>query len=107
MEQRYGPAGADFIQVHHIVPPGAIGADYTLDPVSDLVPMCPSCHAMAHRGAPDPYSPAELRQMLAAAGGPRAAGNPISGSIATAEQLTAQADAALLRGSAAEIPDAQ
>ena len=105
MEQIYGPAGAQFIQVHHIVPPSAITPDYVMDPVADLVPLCPNCHAMAHRGAPDPYTPAELRQMLASAAGPLPVRNSISGTVPTAEQLNAQADAARIRGTAAEGRD--
>ncbi|MET4061940.1 5-methylcytosine-specific restriction protein A [Arthrobacter sp. UYP6] len=97
MQQIYGPAGAEYIQVHHIVPPAAIGPDYVLDPVSDLLPMCPNCHAMSHRGAPDPYTPAELRQMLASSAGPRRAPNPLPGAVATPDQLSALADAERLR----------
>ncbi|MBP3045104.1 HNH endonuclease [Arthrobacter jiangjiafuii] len=97
MEQIYGPAGAAFIQVHHIVPPAAIGPDYTLDPVADLVPLCPNCHAMAHRGAPDAFTPAELRRMLAEAAGPLPSANSISGSVFTAEEAGAHDDAARLK----------
>lgn len=97
MEQMYGPAGAAFVQVHHIVPPAAISPDYMLDPVADLIPLCPNCHAIAHRGAPDPYTPGELRRMLAAAAGPSPGSHPLNGSVPTARELDAQADAARLR----------
>ena len=97
MEQVYGPAGAAFVQVHHIVPLSSISPDYTLDPVADLVPLCPNCHAVAHLGVPDPYTPGELRRMLAAAAGPVAPANPLAGSVPTNEELEAQADAARLR----------
>ena len=107
MEHMYGPAGAAFVQVHHVVPPSALGPGYTLDPVSDLVPMCPNCHAMAHRGVPAPYTPAELRQMLAGGSGPRPARNPLPGTVSTPEQLTAQADADRLRGAPRNVRDTQ
>jgi 5-methylcytosine-specific restriction protein A len=97
MEQIYGPAGAAFVQVHHIVPPASLSPGYVLDPVADLVPLCPNCHAMAHRGVPDPYTPGELRRMLDAAAGPVPGQNPISGSVPTARELDAQADAERLR----------
>ena len=107
MEQMYGPAGASFIQVHHIVPPSAMSPDYVLDPVSDLVPMCPNCHAMAHRGSPDAYTPAEVRRMLASAAGPRPVRTSIPGTIPSPEQLNAQEDAARLRDTSLPPRDTQ
>lgn len=49
-EKSYGEIGRGFIHVHHIVPISTIGEEYQLDPVKDLVPVCPNCHAMLHRG---------------------------------------------------------
>ena len=46
----YGELGKGFIHVHHIVPISMIGKEYKLDPIKDLVPVCPNCHAMLHRG---------------------------------------------------------
>lgn len=50
-EKMYGELGRGFIHVHHIVPISTIGQEYKLDPVKDLVPVCPNCHAMLHHGA--------------------------------------------------------
>jgi 5-methylcytosine-specific restriction enzyme A len=50
-ESRYGEIGAGFIHVHHVVPLASIGEQYEVDPVKDLVPVCPNCHAMLHLGA--------------------------------------------------------
>lgn len=50
-EETYGQLGHGFIHVHHIVPIATIGKEYKLDPVNDLVPVCPNCHAMLHHGA--------------------------------------------------------
>ena len=61
----FGPAGADMMQAHHIVPPRLVDEVYELDPATDLVPLCPNCHAVAHASSPDPYTPAELRHLLA------------------------------------------
>jgi 5-methylcytosine-specific restriction protein A len=44
-EQFYGPLGRRYIHVHHIVPLSEIRKKYKLDPVRDLVPICPNCHA--------------------------------------------------------------
>ncbi|HMO13514.1 MAG TPA: HNH endonuclease, partial [Pirellulaceae bacterium] len=48
----YGPNGKDFIHVHHIVAVSEIGEDYVVDPINDLRPVCPNCHAMIHRSMP-------------------------------------------------------
>lgn len=48
----YGDRGLNFIHVHHIVPLSSIGKSYSVDPVSDLRPLCPNCHAMIHRTNP-------------------------------------------------------
>ena len=47
--ERYGDLGEGFIHVHHIVPLSSIGQEYVVDPVKDLIPVCPNCHAMLHR----------------------------------------------------------
>lgn len=45
----YGDWGKDYIHVHHIVPMSEIHQEYTLDPIKDLIPVCPNCHYMIHR----------------------------------------------------------
>ena len=49
-EKMYGELGKGFIHVHHIVPISTIGEEYKIDPVKDMLPVCPNCHAMLHRG---------------------------------------------------------
>lgn len=61
-EKAYGPIGAGFIHVHHVVPISEIRATYVVDPVNDLNPVCPNCHAMLHRINP-PYSLEALRNL--------------------------------------------
>lgn len=60
---RYGELGEGFIHVHHLVPIATIKETYRLNPIADLEPVCPNCHAMLHKQKP-PYSPQELRQLL-------------------------------------------
>jgi 5-methylcytosine-specific restriction protein A len=88
-EAAYGGVGKDYIQVHHIVPAAEQGADYQLDPLTDLVPLCANCHAMAHQRTPVPYSPAELRRLMAAP-------PHVAGSVLSPEEESAQRDAARL-----------
>ena len=59
----YGDIADDFIHVHHLKPLSEIGADYKVNPIDDLRPLCPNCHAVVHRRTP-PYSPEELRLLL-------------------------------------------
>ena len=62
-EQTYGEIGQGFIHVHHLVPISNIGKAYRLNPLTDLVPVCPNCHNMLHRKEP-PYTVEELQHCL-------------------------------------------
>ena len=59
----YGDVAEGFIHVHLLRPLSEIGGAYTLDPVADLRPVCPNCHAVLHRRTP-PYSIDEVRAIL-------------------------------------------
>jgi 5-methylcytosine-specific restriction protein A len=63
LHQRYGSLASGIIEVHHVVPVSQLGSDYVLDPRVDLVPLCPNCHAVAHRRNP-PFTVDELRNMI-------------------------------------------
>ncbi|HXB67290.1 MAG TPA: HNH endonuclease [Candidatus Acidoferrales bacterium] len=58
---RYGETMKDLIHVHHLVPLSAIGVTYRIDPINDLRPVCPNCHAVIHRGE----SPLTIEQACA------------------------------------------
>lgn len=62
-ESTYGDIGKGFIHVHHITPLASIGDSYELDPINDLVPVCPNCHAMLHKKDP-PYLVVELKASI-------------------------------------------
>jgi 5-methylcytosine-specific restriction protein A len=49
--QEYGDIGKGFIQVHHLIPISEIKECYEVDPIKDLRPVCPNCHAMLHRNS--------------------------------------------------------
>ena len=59
----YGPLMAGFIHVHHLKPLSTVGPAYRVDPIADLRPICPNCHAVIHRQDP-PLSLAEVRAMM-------------------------------------------
>lgn len=45
----FGELGQGFIHVHHLKPISTIGESYDVNPIQDLRPVCPNCHAMLHR----------------------------------------------------------
>lgn len=49
-EKYYGVLGANYIHVHHLIPLNEIKQEYSVNPTTDLIPVCPNCHAMIHRG---------------------------------------------------------
>lgn len=46
----YGPLAEGFIHVHHLIPLSQVGGAYVVDPVADMRPVCPNCHAVIHLG---------------------------------------------------------
>ena len=58
----YGPVGEGYIHVHHVIPLSAIGGEYEVDPIRDLIPVCPNCHAIIHKRMPC-YSIVEMKAM--------------------------------------------
>jgi len=59
----FGPIGAEFIHVHHLKELSSVGKEYEIDPIKDLRPVCPNCHAMLHKGKPA-YSISELQKAI-------------------------------------------
>ncbi len=63
-EQIYGALGRGYIHVHHVVPLAEIRREYVVNPQTDLVPICPNCHAMVHSTRPA-LSVADLSKQMA------------------------------------------
>jgi len=59
----YGEIGINFIHVHHITPISELKEQYVIDPVNDLIPVCPNCNAMLHKRNP-PYTVKELQEIM-------------------------------------------
>lgn len=63
-EANYGSIGSGFTHVHHLHPLSLRSKSDCTDPVQDLRPVCPNCHAMLHRSSP-PFSIEELKELMA------------------------------------------
>lgn len=61
--ETFGPLGEGFTHVHHLRPISTAKEQHVVDPVADMRPVCPNCHAMLHRTQP-PISIEALRHHL-------------------------------------------
>jgi len=61
--EMYGKVGDGLIHIHHLTPLSDIGQEYEVDPIRDLRPVCPNCHAVIHSRKP-PYSIQEVKDFL-------------------------------------------
>lgn len=59
----YGKMAQGFIHVHHLKSLSANGTQHEIDPIQDLRPVCPNCHAVLHMQMP-PFSIAEVPMVL-------------------------------------------
>ncbi|WP_170982695.1 HNH endonuclease [Dyadobacter frigoris] len=60
----YGEIGKDFIHVHHLTTLADNGGkSYNVNPINDLRPVCPNCHAMLHTSNP-PLTIDVLKEIL-------------------------------------------
>jgi predicted HNH restriction endonuclease len=55
--------GAEFIHVHHLKEISKIKKEYIVNPVKDLLPLCPNCHAMVHKRKPALH-PDQLKKIM-------------------------------------------
>jgi len=62
-KEAYGPEADGMIHVHHLRPLAEVGAEYEIDPIADLRPVCPNCHLVLHSRNPV-YSIDEVRQLM-------------------------------------------
>ena len=64
--EKYGDFANGYIHVHHKVPvaQAARGGQYQLDPDTDLVPVCPNCHAMLHQHGDNPCTVETLQSEM-------------------------------------------
>jgi putative restriction endonuclease len=65
LSEIYGEIAQGFIHVHHIKQLSEVNDEYQIDPISDLRPVCPTCHAIIHLKK-TPYSIEEVQQFMQA-----------------------------------------
>jgi len=61
----YGEIAQGFAHVHHLKLMAEVTSQYEIDPIKDLRPVCPNCHAIIHLRK-RPYSIEEVKSFLAA-----------------------------------------
>jgi hypothetical protein len=59
----YGPQFRGLVHVHHVVPLSQAGGAYRVDPATNLIPVCPNCHAVIHSRVPA-LTPNEVRTLM-------------------------------------------
>lgn len=63
LAEKYGEAAQGLIHVHHVRQLSDVNAEYQVDPVQDLRPVCPTCHAIIHTRTP-PFTVEEVTAMI-------------------------------------------
>lgn len=63
LTDKYGESVQGLIHVHHVRQLSDVNAKYQVDPVQDLRPVCPTCHAVIHYRTP-PFTVQEVRAMI-------------------------------------------
>jgi len=63
LEDIYGSIARDLIHVHHIKQMAHTDGEQEVNPITDMVPLCPNCHTVVHRKVP-PFTVDELRVFI-------------------------------------------
>ena len=63
LSNKYGVVAQELVHVHHIKPVSTLGGATLVDPIKDLVPLCPNCHNVIHRTNP-PMSLDALKEII-------------------------------------------
>lgn len=62
--QIYGDKFDGKIHVHHKIPLNEINDEYEVNPVNDLIPVCPNCHLVLHSKVGGTYSVEEVKEFI-------------------------------------------
>ena len=61
--EKYDKVKVGYIHVHHLKQLAIIKKEYKIDPIKDLIPVCPNCHAVIHLNEPM-FNIEEMKKML-------------------------------------------
>ena len=61
MLEIYGEVAEKLIHVHHLKPLSESKKGSEVDPIKDLRPICPNCHAVIHRRCKPPYTIEDIK----------------------------------------------
>lgn len=64
LEKVYGQIAKEFIHVHHKYFISQYDQSHEINPIDDLIPVCPNCHAMLHRKINNNYLTVEELRIL-------------------------------------------
>lgn len=59
--KEFGKEFSGVIEVHHLEPLSLSKGEREVDPIKDLIPLCPNCHKMIHRKTGKPYTLEEVK----------------------------------------------
>lgn len=65
LAEKYGEVAWGLVHVHHLRQLADINNQYLVDPIRDLRPVCPTCHAVIHSRTP-PFTIEEVAGMIEA-----------------------------------------
>jgi len=65
--ETYGEIANGFIHVHHRTQLSEINEEYNVNPIEDLIPLCPNCHSVIHLTKPA-LTIEELKNILKVSG---------------------------------------
>jgi 5-methylcytosine-specific restriction protein A len=62
-EEKYGAIGKGVIHVHHINKVSGTIKEHKIDPIKELIPLCPNCHTVVH-SRKEMFSIAEMKEII-------------------------------------------
>lgn len=62
--ERYGSYANGLIHIHHIKPISQLDGSITIDPETDLIPLCANCHAVIHHKKAHTLTLGQLQSLL-------------------------------------------
>jgi len=62
-EEKYGAIGKGIIHVHHVNKASYTNNEHKIDPVKELIPLCPNCHTVVH-SKKEMFSIAEMKEII-------------------------------------------